>query len=225
MRNLALAFIALFAAVTVISCDDTETYAEQKDRERAAISRFIADSAINVITETQFAEQGYKTDLSKNQFVLLKNSGVYMQIVREGCGEKIKDGETTTVLCRFSERNILTDSLQLTNDVLSFSSIVDKMTVTNTSGTFTASFIKNQSVMAMFYGSTSVPSGWLVPFTYIKVGRQENADEEIAKVNLIVPHTQGHQYESVIRSDNYIAVMCLNPVQGYDKCYIVPVYL
>lgn len=196
MRNLALAFIALFAAVTVISCDDTETYAELKDRERAAISRFIADSAINVITETQFAEQGYKTDLSKNQFVLLKNSGVYMQIVREGCGEKIKDGETTTVLCRFSERNILTDSLQLTNDVLSFSSIVDKMTVTNTSGTFTASFIKNQSVMAMFYGSTSVPSGWLVPFTYIKVGRQENADEEIAKVNLIVPHTQGHQYAS-----------------------------
>lgn len=196
MRNLAFAFIALFAAVTVISCDDTETYAEQKDRERAAISRFIADSAINVITETQFAEQGYKTDLSKNQFVLLKNSGVYMQIVREGCGEKIKDGETTTVLCRFSERNILTDSLQLTNDVLSFSSIVDKMTVTNTSGTFTASFIKNQSVMAMFYGSTSVPSGWLVPFTYIKVGRQENADEEIAKVNLIVPHTQGHQYAS-----------------------------
>lgn len=194
MRNLA--FIALFAAVTVISCDDTETYAEQKDRERAAISRFIADSAINVITETQFAEQGYKTDLSKNQFVLLKNSGVYMQIVREGCGEKIKDGETTTVLCRFSERNILTDSLQLTNDVLSFSSIFDKMTVTNTSGTFTASFIKNQSVMAMFYGSTSVPSGWLVPFTYIKVGRQENADEEIAKVNLIVPHTQGHQYAS-----------------------------
>lgn len=196
MRNLALAFIALFAAVTVISCDDTETYAEQKDRERAAISRFIADSAINVITETQFAEQGYKTDLSKNQFVLLQNSGVYMQIVREGCGEKIKDGETTTVLCRFTERNILTDSLQLTNDVLSFSSIVDKMTVTNTSGTFTASFIKNQSVMAMFYGSTSVPSGWLVPFTYIKVGRQESADEEIAKVNLIVPHTQGHQYAS-----------------------------
>lgn len=196
MRNLALAFIALFAAVTVISCDDTETYAEQKDRERAAISRFIADSAINVITETQFAEQGYKTDLSKNQFVLLQNSGVYMQIVREGCGEKIKDGETTTVLCRFTERNILTDSLQLTNDVLSFSSIVDKMTVTNTSGTFTASFIKNQCVMAMFYGSTSVPSGWLVPFTYIKVGRQENADEEIAKVNLIVPHTQGHQYAS-----------------------------
>ena len=126
MRNLALAFIAFIAAVTVISCDDTETYAEQKDKERAAISRFIADSAITVITESQFKEQGYKTDVSKNEFVLMQNSGVYMQIVREGCGEKIKEGETTTVLCRFTEYNILTDSLQLTNDILSFSSIVDR---------------------------------------------------------------------------------------------------
>lgn len=196
MRNLALAFIAFIAAVTVISCDDTETYAEQKDKERAAISRFIADSAITVITESQFKEQGYKTDVSKNEFVLMQNSGVYMQIVREGCGEKIKEGETTTVLCRFTEYNILTDSLQLTNAILSFSSIVDKMTVTNSSGSFTASFIDGQSVMAMFYGTTSVPSGWLVPLTYIKVGRHENAGDEIAKVNLIVPHTQGHAYAS-----------------------------
>lgn len=196
MRNLALAFIAFIAAVTVISCDDTETYAEQKDKERAAISRFIADSAITVITESQFKEQGYKTDVSKNEFVLMQNSGVYMQIVREGCGEKIKEGKTTTVLCRFTEYNILTDSLQLTNDILSFSSIVDKMTVTNSSGSFTASFIDGQSVMAMFYGTTSVPSGWLVPLTYIKVGRPENAGDEIAKVNLIVPHTQGHAYAS-----------------------------
>lgn len=190
-----MAFIAFIAAVTVISCDDTETYAEQKDKERAAISRFIADSAITVITESQFKEQGYKTDVSKNEFVLMQNSGVYMQIVREGCGEKIKEGETTTVLCRFTEYNILTDSLQLTNDILSFSSIVDKMTVTNSSGSFTASFI-DESVMAMFYGTTSVPSGWLVPLTYIKVGRHENAGDEIAKVNLIVPHTQGHAYAS-----------------------------
>lgn len=196
MKNLAFAFIAFLALVSVASCDDTETYAEQKDRERAAINKYIVDSAINVITETEFKEQGYKTDLSKNQFVLMKNSGVYMQIVREGCGEKIKDGETATVLCRFTERNMLTDSLQLTNDNLSFATTVDKMSVTNSSGTFTASFIAGSSVMYTFYGTASVPSGWLVPLTYIKVGRPENADEEIAKVNLIVPHTQGHQYAS-----------------------------
>lgn len=196
MKNLAFAFIAFLALVSAVSCDDTETYAEQKDRERAAINKYIVDSAINVITETEFKEQGYKTDLSKNQFVLMKNSGVYMQIVREGCGEKIKEGETATVLCRFTEKNMLTDSLQLTNDNLSFATTVDKMSVTNSSGSFTASFIVGSSVMYTFYGSASVPSGWLVPLTYIKVGRPENAGEEIAKVNLIVPHTQGHQYAS-----------------------------
>lgn len=196
MKNLAFVIVAFLALVSAASCDDTETYAEQKDKERAAINRFISDSAITVINETQFQEQNYTTDLSKNEYVLMQKSGVYMQIIREGCGDKIKESETTTVLCRFTERNILTDSLQLTNDILSFSSIVDKMSVTNNSGTFTASFISGQSVMASFYGSTSVPSGWLVPLTYIKVGRPANANEEIAKVKLIVPHTQGHQYAS-----------------------------
>lgn len=75
-----------------------------------------------------------------------------MQIVRNGCGEKIKDGETATVLCRFTEKNILTDSIQLSNDILQYNSIVDKMTVTNTSGTFTASFIYGESVMNWVYG-------------------------------------------------------------------------
>lgn len=196
MKKIFWAIIALVSMATAVSCDDAETYAEQKDKERAAISRFIKDSSITVITEAQFKEQGYKTDVSKNEFVLLQGSSVYMQIVREGAGEKIKNGETTTVLCRFSERNILTDSLQLTNDILNFSSVVDKMSVTNNSGSFSASFIENESVMATFYGSTSVPSGWLVPFTYIKLGRWSGPDDEIAKVKLIVPHTQGHQYAS-----------------------------
>ncbi|MCD8291896.1 MAG: DUF4827 domain-containing protein [Prevotella sp.] len=196
MKKLAFVFIAFMAFVFIASCDDTETYAEQKDKEKAAIKKFLQDSAITVINESQFKEQGYTTDLSKNEFVLMKTSGVYMQIVREGCGEKIKDGETATVLCRFTEYNILEDTLQLTNNILYFASVVDKMTVINTSGTFTGSFIDGESVMAAAYGSTSVPSGWLVPFTYIKVGRPQTADEEIAKVNLIVPHDQGHIYAS-----------------------------
>ena len=60
-----------------------------------------------------------------------------MQIVRNGCGEKIKDGETATALCRFTEKNILTDYIQLSNDILQYNSIVDKMTVTNTNRKFT----------------------------------------------------------------------------------------
>lgn len=195
MKKLALFFIGLLA-VMFVSCNDYETYAEQRDRENSAISRFIRDSSITVINETQFAEQGYTTDLDKNEFVLMKSSGVYMQIVRDGCGEKIKNGETTTVLCRFTERNLLTDSIQLTNDILAFASIPEKMSVTNTNGTFSASFDTSSSLMYTFYSSASVPSGWLIPLNYIKVGRQVSPDDEIAKVNLIVPSTQGHQYAS-----------------------------
>ena len=120
-----------------------------------------------------------------------------MQIVRNGCGEKIKDGETATVLCRFTEKNILTDSIQLSNDILQYNSIVDKMSVTNTSGAFTASFIYGESVMNWVYGSssnTTVPTGWLVPLPSIKVGRPVAITDEIAKVKLIVPHDMGQSY-------------------------------
>src|SRR5574344_813960 len=168
MKKIAWMFLALCAVMIIASCNSGETYAEKRDKERAAIKQFIADSAINVISEDQFKQQNYTTDVSKNQFVLFNSSGVYMQIVREGVGAKLADGETATVLCRFTEFNIIDDSIQLRNDILYYSSIVDKMTVTNTSGTFTATYDSNSSVMYTAYGSTSVPTGWIVPMSYIK---------------------------------------------------------
>lgn len=191
IKFILFAFAAIF---TLMSCDDTESYADQKKKERAAINSYITKNKIKVISESEFLAQDTTTDVSKNEYVLFDNTGVYMQIIRKGCGEKLKDNETATVLCRFSEWNLLTDSLQLTNDILGLASQVDKMSVTNTSGTFKASFVAGSSVMNTMYGTTSVPSGWLVPLTYIKLGRPSNPDEEIAKVKLIVPHTQGHQY-------------------------------
>lgn len=195
MKKLAFAFISMLAMVSVASCDDTETYAEQRDRENAAIRRFINENDIDVLTEAEFRANGYKTDTTKHEFVLMKTSGVYMQIVRKGKGEPIKNGQTSTVLCRFTERNILTDSIQLTNNILSFASIPEKMSVTNTNGTYTASFDTSSSLMYTYYSTTSVPTGWLVPFNYINLARYSD-DDAIAKVNLIVPSTQGHQYAS-----------------------------
>jgi hypothetical protein len=67
------------------------------------------------------------------------------------------------------------------------------MRVTCNSGTFTASFTKATPYnMYYVYSSAQVPAGWLVPFTYINVGFPENDGDEIAKVRLIVPHSQGH---------------------------------
>ena len=39
----------------------------------------------------------------------------------------------------------------------------------------------------------SVPEGWLVPLSYIKLGRPQKEGDEIAKVRLIVPHEMGHE--------------------------------
>lgn len=192
MRKILFAIIAFVSVATVISCNDTETYADKKKKEQSAINSFIVKQKITVITEDQFKNENYTTDLSKNEYVLMKNSGVYMQIIREGCGNKIEKGETTTVLCRFAERNLLTDSLQLTDTIQSFHYLPEEMTVTNNSGTFTASFISGSSLMYQVYQSTAVPSGWLIPLSYIKVGRMEDDGDEIAKVKLIVPHNQGH---------------------------------
>lgn len=119
-----------------------------------------------------------------------------MQIIRKGCGEKIKDGETVTVLCRFNEYNLLqsADSVQLSN--MGTSWLVDKIMVKRNSGTYTASFDKNSSLMYTAYSSAAVPNGWLIPLSYINIGRPTKEGDEIAKVKLIVPHSQGQQYAS-----------------------------
>ncbi|MBP5386719.1 MAG: DUF4827 domain-containing protein [Prevotella sp.] len=188
MKKLSCALVVCFAALFLTACRDTETYADQKNKERAAIKSFLEKQGIKVISESDF-KRDTLTDVSKKEFVLFENTGIYMQIVRRGCGEKIKNGETVNILCRFNEYNLLTDSLKLTNNILYYSSIPDKMTVTNTLGTFTGTFING--VMMSAYNTTAVPAGWLVPLSYIKVGRMLKEDDQVARVNIIVPHSQG----------------------------------
>lgn len=190
-KQLNLIIMTLLAVVTLVSCSDSVTYADLKKKERNAINRYISNQKIQKISEAKFEKQGFTTDTTKNEYVLFESNGVYMQIVRKGEGASLKPGETVTVLCRFKEYNILEgdSALQLTN-ILQYNWQVDKMTVKNTSGTFTASFISGESLMYTRYSSQAVPSGWLVPLSYINLGRIPKG-EEIAKVRLIVPHTQG----------------------------------
>ena len=196
MNNKVSVIFLLVGMVLMTSCSHYETYAEQKEKETRAIRQYIIDKNINVISEATFTEQGYTTDVSKNEYVLFSASGVYLQIVRKGCGEPIKDGESCTVLCRFTERNIMTDSLLLSNDLIYYSRVVDKLSVRRSSDTFTASFISGESLMYTQYSSASVPAGWLAPLLYINVGRPMNDGDEIAKVNLIVPSSQGTEAAS-----------------------------
>ena len=191
-----LLLAAISVAVSISSCSDSETYADQKKRERSAINKYISENNIKVLSEAEFNSNGQVTDTAKHEYVYLNNSGCYLQIIRKGCGEKLKDGETATILCRYQEYNLLTDSLQSSNMIGYYISVVDKMNVTNTSGTFTGTFKAGESLMYTLYGSgsTTVPSGWLVPLSYINIGRQDSADNEIARIRIIFPHTPGHAY-------------------------------
>ena len=202
MKNFLYPLLLLLLAVSYVSCENYETYADKKEAERDAINNFIAREGIQVINETQFKAQNQTTDLSKNQFVFFDRNGVYMQIVREGCGEKLEENKLVNILCRFMEKNILLDSILLRNDIQGWltyngntydtSLYVDKMAVKRTGTTITASYITG--LMYMYHGSASVPAGWLVPLNYIKIGRPDpgtDENEEISKVRLIVPHSQG----------------------------------
>lgn len=192
VRLSLLSLLCLFFA----SCKDNETYADQKEAERSNINEFLVKRGIQVISESQFKAQDSTTDVSKNQYVLIESSGVYMQIVNKGGGKKLEKGETSTMLCRFSEYSVENDTITLTNITSGAAMSVDKMSVTNNNGTFVGSYLSvGESVLAQVYGSgsTSVPSGLLTPFTYIAPGR---LDKDKAKVNLILPHSQGHAYSS-----------------------------
>ena len=191
-KLIKISTLCLLAAFLITGCSDTETYADKKNKERAAISQYISEHGIKVISEDQFNKDS-TTNVENNEYVLFENTGVYMQIVRKGTGEKIAHGQATELLIRFNEWNILGDSLQWSNINQTYAYIPEKMVVSNSYGVFTASF--TSGIMYSRYGSY-VPSGWLVPLTYINVGRQSSEEDEIAHVKVIVPADQGTESAS-----------------------------
>mgnify|MGYP002623944389 CR=1 FL=1 len=185
MRKTIYAFLTLGAMLAAMACNDYETYSELKERERDGIEQFISDSSFVIISEDQFNSQGNLTQGNK-QFVILNKSGVYMQILNQGCGEIIKDGESMNILCRFIEKAILDTTTLYNNSYYIFDP--DIMSVTRTGSTYTANFTEGR--MFSTYGS-SVPEAWLAPLQYIKLGRLTKPEDEKAHVRLIVPHSQG----------------------------------
>lgn len=206
MKKLHLIYIMAATALLATSCKKDLTYAELKEKERDAINKFISRDVtirdhdgndliyvgrINTISDDQFMEQGCTTNVEKNEYVLFSN-GVYMQIRREGVGNRLESGESKQVIARYTEFNIMADTVQTSNETLYYSTTPDIIDISNSYGTFTASFNTDNGGGAMYrrYGSTSVPGGWLMPFSYIRIGRQ-TSEEQISQVRLIVPHAQG----------------------------------
>lgn len=197
-------FLLVALAAVLQSCNDDETYADKRKRENKQIHAFIKSGTrvmsedvegeyllnvpgnIQVISEDEFNRNDSTTNVEKNEYVYFKRTGVYMQIISKGQGSKLADAETSGVLCRYTEFNIATDSIQTTNDIISAEMKPDKMFVNNTSGTFMGTFVSG--VMFQSYNSSAVPPAWLIPFTYINLGRNT---ADLAHVRLIVPGSQG----------------------------------
>ena len=198
--------MAVAGVILVCSCEDGVSYAELRKREKKQVQAFLqkgvhiedevsgrvvldVPAPIKVISEEEFDAAGNVTDYDQNEYVLFSGSGVYMQILRKGPGQPIAEGEKATVISRYIEYNIATDTIKSLNNSLSNEPYPEVMLVTNTGGLFTASFVSG--VMATLYQSNQVPSGWTFPFPYINIGRQDSEDSEIALVRLIVPSTEG----------------------------------
>lgn len=188
MKKLSYLFFFLLVAGTVFqACDDGETYAEMKEKERKAINEFIRENDIKEISLSQFLKDTI-TNVDENEYVLFPDKGVYMQIVRRGTGSILKDEERADIIARYIEVNIKTGDT-VTGNIFDASN-PDIFTVTNKNGSYTGAF--TSGYMYNSYGS-SVPAGWLIPLPYIYIGRKQS---EIAKVRLIVPHSQGHSNAS-----------------------------
>lgn len=178
------AFIYSLMALTIIfyACDDTKTYAEMMEEEDNAIEEFIRDSSITVISQSQFYANDSVTDVSKNEYVQLA-SGVYMQIVNKGSvnlADTIRPNEE--VLVRFSEYSLFDKQITISNLDLPY--MVDRFRYVVSSSSIAGIFsTEDVGAMYYYYGSTTVPAGWLAALAYIRDG---------AHVKLIVPHKMGH---------------------------------
>ena len=178
-------------AMLFVACDDGVSYSEMKDRERDAINDFIMSEGISVISKSEFIEQDSITNIDNNEYVLLDN--VYVQFVKNPnprrseygnvAAKKIVDGTSMNLLIKYTEYAIMDEETFSSNHD---KAAPDEMTVVNDGGNYSASFASG--VMYDTYGTTAVPTGWLVAMPYLYFTRSQ---ANLAEINIIVPHTEG----------------------------------
>jgi hypothetical protein len=179
----------LAIGMLIQACDDTKTYAELLEIERKAIDEFVKENKIQTISQEAFEEDTI-TNVAENEYVAFSN-GVYMQIIDRGNGEIPKSRDE--ILVRFIEYDIIAGDTTSASNVFnpyseSYNIYPDAFYYTISSGSAYGQLIITEGAgigynMYNAYGSTVVPSGWLIPLQYVRSG---------ARVKLIVPSKMGH---------------------------------
>ncbi len=199
-KNYLLWAVTALIMLALQSCNNGKTYAEMKEEEADAINKYILENDIKVISEADFAAQDSTT--KENEYVLLDESGVYMHVDNRGPGEEVLGNGTYDMVARFVEIALQTRSdlgmtagdtllanFHVSNPSYTIKGEDFKLTISGES--YSASFTRSDSYsMYGMYGTVAVPSGWLIPLRYLKPGRTNDA-EKIARVKLIVPHSEG----------------------------------
>ena len=187
-------FYLLFISCVLQGCNKGITYADQKENEKNDIQSWIVKHDYKIISEEQFYKQDSLTN--ENEFVLLKESGVYMNIIQRGKGKRILDDGRYTIIS-----DTLSGNMKLRNypvfgpenwGLPQYMAQPDNYILTIDKNNYKASF-KENSMMAYVYKTASVPSGWLIPLRFLKPASSIPTlpSEDIARVKLIVPHSQG----------------------------------
>lgn len=191
MKKTAFILISLAAMFSITSCDDEETYADQKEREAKQINSWLDSHNIDVVSVVDFLKDTITNnsetgpDFSKNEYVLFSDNGVYMQIVRRGEGRQIEPDEMWNLNARYVEVYVSTGDSMTMN---LYQPNPDVINLTRTGDNYKGSFVSG--VMSDCYGN-SVPNAWLMAMPFIKPGFLNGASS--AKIRLIVPHNQGTQ--------------------------------
>lgn len=139
---------------------------------------------------------------AENEFVLFDKSGVYMNIQYRGDGKILEEGRYN-ISSRFIEicikdvpdMSISAGDTLATNKYYPYATYSENFLLTvGSSSSYSASFTDQaQSAMYTAYSTSAVPNGWLVPFAYLKMKSYISAppSDKIARVRLIVPHSEG----------------------------------
>lgn len=200
VKQIGALLLLTFLGLGFQSCRDQKTYAEMKEDEKNAIQAFLTKNGFSVISEDAFLRNDTMT--KANEFVELAQTGIYMNIVNRGPGKALTDGNHT-LICRYVEMAVQTrDELGMVagDTLLANMHITNVAQINNTlfpeyvhltkQGTSLSASLETNSLYYAKYESTAVPSGWLVPLNYLKVGRTQKSDE-VARVRIIIPHSEG----------------------------------
>ncbi len=107
MKKITGFVMLMCAALSVSSCDDTKSYTERLEAEKDAIERLMEQEGIVVLDD-------YPADgvFRENEFVKLEND-VYLNVIDSGNGNRIGEGVRQNVICRFTARIFMSDTVTI----------------------------------------------------------------------------------------------------------------